>query len=74
VPHAWKAFKACPIDELYWLSANNVCRMPSAVCDVHLFPTVSSFGMRPLVAHCYRGLGMLDSQLGRVEQAQAELS
>jgi tetratricopeptide (TPR) repeat protein len=31
-------------------------------------------GMRPLQAHCHRGLGTLYGQKGRVEQARAELS
>jgi tetratricopeptide (TPR) repeat protein len=31
-------------------------------------------GMRPLQAHCHRGLGMLYAQAGRPEQARAELS
>jgi class 3 adenylate cyclase/tetratricopeptide (TPR) repeat protein len=31
-------------------------------------------GMRPLQAHCYHGLGTLYSQVGRSEQARAELS
>jgi tetratricopeptide (TPR) repeat protein len=31
-------------------------------------------GMRPLVAHCHRGLGTLYRQMGRGEQARAELS
>jgi tetratricopeptide (TPR) repeat protein len=31
-------------------------------------------GMRPLVAHCHRGLGMLYAKSGRWEQARAELS
>jgi tetratricopeptide (TPR) repeat protein len=31
-------------------------------------------GMRPLVAHCHRGLGMLYSKLGQQEQARGELS
>ena len=30
--------------------------------------------MRPLQAHCHRGLGTLYSQTGQVEQARAELS
>jgi hypothetical protein len=30
--------------------------------------------MRPLVAHCHLGLGMLYSQIGRVQQAYAELT
>jgi len=32
------------------------------------------FGMRPLLAHCYLGLGMLYSQTGPPEQARAKLS
>jgi tetratricopeptide (TPR) repeat protein len=31
-------------------------------------------GMRPLQAHCHRGLGTLYSQIGQAEQARAELS
>jgi tetratricopeptide (TPR) repeat protein len=31
-------------------------------------------GMRPLQAHCHRGLGTLYGQTGRMEQARAELS
>jgi tetratricopeptide (TPR) repeat protein len=31
-------------------------------------------GMRPLAAHCHRGLGLLYSQIGRGEQARAALS
>ena len=30
--------------------------------------------MRPLQAHCHRGLGTLYSQTGQAEQARAELS
>jgi len=30
--------------------------------------------MRPLVAHCHRGLGMLSVATGQREQARAELS
>jgi tetratricopeptide (TPR) repeat protein len=30
-------------------------------------------GMRPLTAHCHRGLGMLYSQVGRAQQARAAL-
>ena len=33
-----------------------------------------SRGMRPLVAHCHRGLGTLYSRTGQSEQAIAELS
>jgi len=31
-------------------------------------------GMRPLLAHCHSGLGTLYTQIGRPEQARAELS
>ena len=31
-------------------------------------------GMRPLLAHCHCGLGILYTQVGRPEQARAELS
>jgi len=31
-------------------------------------------GMRPLLAHCHRGLGILYSQTGQAEQARADLS
>ena len=30
--------------------------------------------MRPLLAHCYLGLGTLHSQVGRLEQARTELT
>jgi Flp pilus assembly protein TadD len=31
-------------------------------------------GMRPLLAHCHLGLGLLYSQTGRVEQARTALA
>jgi hypothetical protein len=31
-------------------------------------------GMRPVAAHCHRGLGTLYAKISRVEQARAELS
>jgi predicted ATPase/class 3 adenylate cyclase len=34
----------------------------------------NELGMRPLKAHCHRGLGTLYSQTGQIEQARAELS
>jgi tetratricopeptide (TPR) repeat protein len=34
----------------------------------------NELGMRPLQAHCYRGLGTLYAKIGRVEQARVELS
>jgi tetratricopeptide (TPR) repeat protein len=33
-----------------------------------------ALGMRPLQAHCHRGLGTLYSQTGQLEQSRAELS
>jgi tetratricopeptide (TPR) repeat protein len=33
-----------------------------------------ALGMRPLAAHCHRGLGTLYAKIGRREQAHAELS
>ena len=33
-----------------------------------------ALGMRPLVAHCHRGLGMLYLKTGREAQARSELS
>jgi tetratricopeptide (TPR) repeat protein len=33
-----------------------------------------ALGMRPLVAHCYHGLGRLYGQTGRTEQARAQLT
>lgn len=35
---------------------------------------VEALGMRPLVAHCYRGLGTLYVKTDQAEQAHAELS
>jgi Flp pilus assembly protein TadD len=34
----------------------------------------TELGMRPLQAHCHRGLGTLYSQTGQAEQARTELS
>jgi hypothetical protein len=34
----------------------------------------TELGMRPLQAHCQRGLGTLYSQTGQAEQSRAELS
>jgi hypothetical protein len=39
-----------------------------------LWPWPRNWGMRPLVAHCHRGLGILYAKVGRREQAHAELS
>jgi tetratricopeptide (TPR) repeat protein len=40
----------------------------------HAILLAQELGMRPLLAHCHRGLGMLYAQAGRPEQARAELS
>jgi tetratricopeptide (TPR) repeat protein len=36
--------------------------------------SAKTLGMRPLVAHCHRGLGTLYAAIGRLEPARAELS
>ena len=36
-------------------------------------PLADELGMRPLQAHCHRGLGTLYAATGQREQAQAEL-
>ena len=36
--------------------------------------TDEELGMRPLVAHCHLGLGILYAKIGQREQARAELS
>jgi tetratricopeptide (TPR) repeat protein len=38
------------------------------------FALADDLGMRPLQAHCHLGLGRLYGQIGRVEEARAELS
>jgi tetratricopeptide (TPR) repeat protein len=38
------------------------------------FALAEALGMRPLQAHCHRGLGTLYTKMGRGEQARAELS
>jgi tetratricopeptide (TPR) repeat protein len=38
------------------------------------FVLAEALGMRPLVAHCHRGLGTLYATIGRPEQARAELT
>jgi class 3 adenylate cyclase len=48
-------------------------RTPAVVLPQAL-ALVEKLGMRPLVAHCHLGLGMLYSQIGRVQQACAELT
>ena len=40
----------------------------------HALTLANELGMRPLQAHCHRGLGMLYRQTGQVEHARIELS
>src|SRR5262249_31531043 len=40
----------------------------------HALALAEELGMRPLQAHCHRGLGTLYATIGRQEQAHAELS
>jgi predicted ATPase len=40
----------------------------------HALALADELGMRPLQAHCHRGLGTLYSQTGQAEQARTELS
>jgi tetratricopeptide (TPR) repeat protein len=40
----------------------------------HALTLANALGMRPLQAHCHRGLGKLYSQTGQTEQARTELS
>jgi tetratricopeptide (TPR) repeat protein len=49
----------------------------SALAEAHYQQALAlaeDLGMRPLVAHCHLGLGMLYSQMGQVVQARAALS
>jgi tetratricopeptide (TPR) repeat protein len=54
------------------------CDLPeSALAESHYqqaLALANALGMRPLQAHCHRGLGMLYSQTGQVERARAELT
>jgi tetratricopeptide (TPR) repeat protein len=48
-----------------------------ATAEAHYGATIAlagELGMRPLAAHCHRGLGTLYAKIGRLEQARAELS
>ena len=49
----------------------------SALAEVHYQQALAlaeELGMRPLQAHCHRGLGVLYSKTGQMEQARTELS
>jgi tetratricopeptide (TPR) repeat protein len=48
-----------------------------ATAETHYSAAIAlanELGMRPLQAHCHRGLGTLYAKIGRLEQARAELS
>jgi len=47
---------------------------PAEVHYRQAFALAEALGMRPLVAHCHRGLGILYAQTGQREQARTELS
>jgi tetratricopeptide (TPR) repeat protein len=56
-----------------------VRREPPAVAEAaahyqQALALAEELGMRPLQAHCHRGLGTLYSQMGQIEQAHAALS
>jgi predicted protein tyrosine phosphatase len=40
----------------------------------HVLALAGELGMRPLVAHCHRGLGTLYNRVGREQQARTSLS
>jgi class 3 adenylate cyclase/DNA-binding winged helix-turn-helix (wHTH) protein/tetratricopeptide (TPR) repeat protein len=47
---------------------------PAAACYQQALALAEALGMRPLQAHCHRGLGTLYAQLGQQEQARTALS
>jgi hypothetical protein len=47
---------------------------PAEACYQQALTLAGKLGMRPLVAHCHRGLGILYARIGWPEQAQAALS
>jgi class 3 adenylate cyclase/tetratricopeptide (TPR) repeat protein len=52
-------------------------RPDGATAEAHYGAAIAlaeELGMRPLAAHCHRGLGTLHAKIGRLEQARAELS
>jgi class 3 adenylate cyclase/tetratricopeptide (TPR) repeat protein len=57
--------------------ASHQSRPDVAAAEAHYGAAVAladELGMRPLQAHCHRGLGTLYAKIGRLEQARAELS
>jgi tetratricopeptide (TPR) repeat protein len=47
---------------------------PAAAAYQQAITLAEELGMRPLLAHCHRGLGSLYAKTGRPEQARAELT
>ena len=47
---------------------------PAAAHDRQALALADELGMRPLQAHCHRGLGTLYATIGQQEQARTELS
>jgi hypothetical protein len=47
---------------------------PAAACYQQALALAEALGMRPLQAHCHRGLGTLYARTGQRSQACAELS
>jgi tetratricopeptide (TPR) repeat protein len=47
---------------------------PARAAYQQAFALAEELGMRPLQAHCHRRLGTLYRQIGRSEQARAQLS
>ncbi len=57
--------------------ASHQDRPDVATAETHYSTAIalaSELGMRPLVAHCHLGLGMLSAKIGQLEPARAELS
>jgi class 3 adenylate cyclase/tetratricopeptide (TPR) repeat protein len=64
---------------LWLLGEIGMCRDPSdlTLTEAHYQQALAlaeELGMRPLQAHCYRGLGMLYATIGQQEQARTALS
>ena len=47
---------------------------PAATYYQQALALADELGMRPLQAHCHRGLGMLSAKTGRAEHARSELA
>jgi tetratricopeptide (TPR) repeat protein len=85
-----RAVQACDLARQYqqrgtqawalWLLGESTARQASPVVEPavghyrHALALAEARGMRPLQAHCHRGLGALYATTGQREQARAELS